>query len=193
MFRKKKELTEEEKRERRAKRILRFFKDLTFSVVMFALAVVFWWKVMIPNGGHAIIGSSMYPTYKTYAYAFGTKLSPEDEIQRGDIVIIKNVDPSFRGTVVKRIIGLPGETIEVKDGIAYINGEKLDEDYVNLSGKTLAKMEVEPITLGEEEYYYMGDNRVNSVDAREFGPAKREQIVEKIDTKKTIWNVLFHK
>ncbi len=193
MFRKKKELTEEEKRERRAKRILRIFKDLTFSVVMFALAVVFWWKVMIPNGGHAIIGSSMYPTYKTYAYAFGTKLSSEDEIQRGDIVIIKNVDPSFRGTVVKRIIGLPGETIEVKDGIAYINGEKLDEDYVNLSGKTLAKMDVEPITLGEDEYYYMGDNRVNSVDAREFGPAKREQIAEKIDTKKTIWNVLFHK
>ena len=193
MFRKKKELTEEEKRERRAKRILRFFKDLTFSVVMFALAVVFWWKVMIPNGGHAIIGSSMYPTYKTYAYAFGTKLSPEDEIQRGDIVIIRNVDPSFRGTVVKRIIGLPGETIEVKDGIAYINGEKLDEDYVNLSGKTLAKMDVESITLGEDEYYYMGDNRVNSVDAREFGPAKREQITEKMDTKKTIWNVLFHK
>lgn len=193
MVRKKKRLTEEEKRERRAKRILRFFKDLAFSVVMFVLVMVFWYKVMIPNGGHAIIGSSMYPTYKTYAYAFGNKLSPEDEIHRGDIVIIKDVDPNFKGTVVKRIIGLPGETVEVKGGVAYVNGEKLDENYINLSGNVLSKMETDPIVLGEDEYFYLGDNRVNSVDAREYGPAKREQILERMDANKNIWNVLFHK
>lgn len=69
---------------------------------------------------------------------------------------------------IKRIIGLPGETVQIIDGYVYINGEKLDEDYglevMNNPGNA-----ANPITLGEDEYFVLGDNRNRSADSRETG------------------------
>lgn len=79
---------------------------------------------------------------------------------------------------IKRIIGLPGETVQIVDGTIYINGEVLDESY----GREVMKnsgMAAEPITLGEDEYFVLGDNRNDSTDSRDpsVGKIKRNQII----------------
>lgn len=79
---------------------------------------------------------------------------------------------------IKRIIGLPGETVQVKDGYVYIDGEKLDEHYGNelMQDPGIA---AEPITLGDDEYFVLGDNRNHSSDSRSesVGLIKREDLV----------------
>lgn len=67
---------------------------------------------------------------------------------------------------IKRIIGLPGETVQVTDGEVYINGQKLDENYGNEAMQD-SGIAGEPITLGEDEYFVLGDNRNHSADSRD--------------------------
>lgn len=81
---------------------------------------------------------------------------------------------------IKRIIGLPGETVQVIDGMVYINGELLDESY----GKEVmnsAGVALNPIELGEDEYFVLGDNRNNSSDSRDpsVGNIQKDQIIGK--------------
>ena len=75
--------------------------------------------------------------------------------------------------LIKRVIGLPGETVSIKDGKVHINGEVLEEDVYAQSGYTSA---MQPVTLGENEYFVLGDNRDNSKDSRYFGPVKMADI-----------------
>lgn len=77
---------------------------------------------------------------------------------------------------VKRVIGLPGETIAIEEGAVLINGEPLDEPYLDPK-HTRRKGNMEPRTLGEDEYFVMGDNRDSSNDSRRIGPLKRGMIV----------------
>lgn len=79
---------------------------------------------------------------------------------------------------IKRIIGLPGETVQILDGYVYINGEKLNENY----GREVMEeggLATEPIVLGEDEYFVLGDNRNHSSDSREpsVGVLKREELI----------------
>lgn len=76
---------------------------------------------------------------------------------------------------IKRIIGLPGETVEIRDGEIYINGENLKEDYGS-TPTDYAGIAEEPVVLGEDEYFVLGDNRAGSKDSRDIGPVKRENI-----------------
>lgn len=79
---------------------------------------------------------------------------------------------------IKRIIGMPGETVQVLDGYVYINGEKLDESY-GLEVMVDPGIAKEPIELGEDEYFVLGDNRNNSSDSRspDVGIIKKEDMV----------------
>ncbi|MCR5609842.1 MAG: signal peptidase I [Lachnospiraceae bacterium] len=107
---------------------------------------------------------SMENTVMTRDRLFGNRLAYMfSEPQRGDIIIFKypgNVEINY----IKRIIGLPGETVEIVDGITYINGEPLDEEDYIKDGVMTGNFG--PYNVPEDSYFVMGDNRENSNDSR---------------------------
>ncbi|HIU08812.1 MAG TPA: signal peptidase I [Candidatus Limiplasma pullistercoris] len=113
-------------------------------------------------------GESMCDTLQNGEIMLVTK--PEyltGDPQRGDVVICKY--PGRTENFVKRVMGIPGDVIEIRSNVVYRNGEALDEPYLtperNDNGFSMA-----PFTLGEDEYFVMGDNRDNSHDSRNYYP-----------------------
>ena len=105
--------------------------------------------------------------------------------QRGDIIVFrypKNPQEFF----IKRVIGLPGEKVQIKDGGVYIINKKnpdgiaLDEPYLTSGVKTYGYSDNEITSLGDNEYYVMGDNRGSSKDSRSFGPVNKSFIIGKV-------------
>ena len=93
---------------------------------------------------------------------------------RGDVVIISADFQPEVGALVKRIIGLPGETIECKGGVVYIDGKPIEEPYVQGTTYDFAA------TVPEGFYFVMGDNRQGSSDSRVFGPVPRQDIIGRV-------------
>jgi signal peptidase I len=93
---------------------------------------------------------------------------------RSDIVVIKR--PEMEELLVKRIIGLPGETVEIRDGYVFINDRRLPEPFPHEQ----YPQNIPAYTLGPVEYYVLGDNRGNSNDSRAFGPILREDILGRV-------------
>lgn len=144
-------------------------------VVALVISVVLYLFIMTP---HEVIGSSMYPTYKDGEYLMANKVVYKlSEPKRGDVIIFKYSDTQ---DFIKRIIGLPGEQVMLKDGQIYINGTLLDESgYLDSSvysngGDYLH--EGETITVPDGEYFVCGDNRQHSSDSRTFGPIAKSEI-----------------
>ena len=100
--------------------------------------------------------------------------------ERYDVVVFElKEEPDVH--YIKRIIGLPGETVQIIDGIVHINGEPLTDDVYCSEKINNAYMAQNPVVLGENEYFMMGDNRNRSKDSRaaEVGPVNRSQFVGK--------------
>jgi signal peptidase I len=97
-----------------------------------------------------------------------------DKLERGDIVLFYNPD-DHRGRYIKRVIGLPNEVIEIREGTVMINGVTLPEPYIE-SRLNLAHRSTDKIQLPADRYFVMGDNRDNSADSRIFGPIDRQLI-----------------
>jgi signal peptidase I len=129
-----------------------------------------------------IQGSSMYPTLEDQSSGFSNLLGKEtSSINRFDVVIIQIKNENMR--IVKRVIGLPGETVFYQNGKLYINGEYTQEDFLD---KTYVDQyqgtfmtDVTPVTLGADEYYCLGDNRPHSTDSRYYGSFKAQDIASK--------------
>lgn len=143
--------------------------------------------IIKPN---VVSGRSMYPVLQTDDRGFSNVLALATEgVERGDIVTANMVNEEDGKTysVVKRVIGLPGETIECRDEKVCINGKELDEsqyldesfakEWYNTNG--YFNDSFGPVTLKEDEYFLMGDNRPISMDSRETGPVKKEDILAK--------------
>ena len=127
---------------------------ICFAVIINTFVLV---NAKIPSG-------SMENTVMTGDRIFGTRLSYKNaEPERGDIVIFKYPDDESQ-LFIKRVIGLPGETLEVKSGLVYINGSEapLDEPYV----KEEPLGDYGSVLIPEGAYFMMGDNRNNSRDSR---------------------------
>lgn len=95
-------------------------------------------------------------------------------VDRFDVVALKVEETGDQW--IKRIIGLPNETIEVKNGKLYINGEYMEEPFLS---EGVITNDFSAITLGEDEYFVMGDNRMNSMDSRVHGPFPKSAILGK--------------
>lgn len=116
---------------------------------------------------------SMLPTLDPGDRIFVDRLSWRSvaELARGDVVVFRAWDEDK--LYVKRVIGLPGDTLAMQDGDVFINGERLDEPYLVQHAD-----ESKPVTtLGADEFFVMGDNRPSSADSRLHGPVKRSAIV----------------
>ncbi|MBS4224307.1 signal peptidase I [Lederbergia citrea] len=130
-------------------------------------------------------GASMEPTLHDREKIIVSKtISWMGEVQRGDIVIIKDKDS--KTNYVKRVIGLPGDILEMKDDELFINHELVMEPYLNANKKTAENKggklteDFGPLTVPEKQYFVMGDNRLRSSDSRnQLGFIESERMIGK--------------
>ena len=130
----------------------------------------------------AMIGSSMEVTLSDGDDVIINKFSYYfHDPQRYDVVVFKQSGKEHSYYNIKRIIGLPGETVQIKDGQVYINNERLDEP-VNVDVMEIGGLAEEPIALEENEYFVLGDNRNNSEDSRfaNIGNIVSQDIIGKV-------------
>jgi len=100
-------------------------------------------------------------------------------LKRGQIVVFFKSSSRDEDALIKRVIGLPGDTIELRAGAVLVNGALLDEPYVN-GATTECSDTCGLLLLGPDQYFVLGDNRSNSLDSRVFGPIPASQIVGRV-------------
>ena len=131
-------------------------------VCLFAFVFVWYFGQRV-----AVVGDSMSPILSNGDVTLVNRIVYDATApKRGDIIVFKPKGNENSHYYIKRIIGLPGETVQIHDGNIYINGKQLKEDYGReaIRNPGLAS---EAVTLGEDEYFVLGDNRNNSADSRE--------------------------
>ena len=161
---------------------------MTIALAVVAVLAIKAWVV----NPYRIPSSSMEPTLHCARPGQGCQAARSDRVlanrfvyhfsdpERGDIVVFETtpeadqICPGPGGVFVKRLIGVPGDTIEVRDGQLYVNGVPQPEPYVN---GTDAGEDVAPVTVGAGQYYMMGDNRYESCDSRRWGTVPRENLI----------------
>lgn len=145
------------------------------KVVLISLAIIIPIRLFLVQPFY-VEGASMEPNFHDSEYLVINEISYRfQKPVRGEVVIFKSPADS-RVYFIKRVIGLPGEKIELSEGRVYINGKELKEDYIaHFSSEDDAK-----VTLGPNEYYVLGDNRTNSHDSRRFGPIDKGRIIGKV-------------
>jgi len=120
-----------------------------------------------------VYGQSMEPNLHTDQRLVVEKISYRlHSPRRGDVVVL-HLPGHSRELLIKRVIGLPGETVEIRDGVVYINGKPLDEPYVTYRSTE----NYEPRVIPPLSVFVLGDNRAASNDSRVFGPVRIEDIV----------------
>jgi len=161
-----------------------WIKTLVISFVIVYLIQAFIFSLAIVNG------SSMEPTLFNKQWLFSNKIiyyisSPKT----GEIVVLNNPNKAMNPTekyFVKRVVGQPGDTIEIADGKLYRNGQLIEEKYIDSVIEGDAQIKV---VVPEGMYYVMGDNRKlnRSNDSRSFGAIAKKEIVGRIDAK--LWPI----
>jgi len=144
-------------------------------VIAFAIVVFIYLFVASP---HEVIGRSMEDSFWDGEYLLADKITIHfKEPQRGDVIIFKQTDTA---DYIKRIIGLPDDTVEVRDGSFFVNGQSLDESgYLDSGvytegGSFLSEGDVFTVPVGK--LFVAGDNRQHSSDSRSFGPVNYDNI-----------------
>lgn len=154
-----------------------FFLDV-IEVIVFAIAIFLFIYLLVMQP-HKIKGDSMQPNYPNGEYLLTDKITYRfNEPSRGDVVVFEA--PGTDGDeYIKRIIGLPGETVKVEGGKVYINNNVLVESYLSStlytsSGAFLS--EGKEVTVPQNNYIVLGDNRTASSDSRSWGLVSKDKI-----------------
>jgi signal peptidase I len=159
-----------------------------------AIAIVLAIKAWVVNP-YRIPSSSMEPTLHCARPGNGCMASFSDRVlanrvvyhfrspHRGDVIVFDTppeaaIKCGAGGTYVKRLIGLPGETWEERNGYVYIDGKRLNEPYVHDTRRDTRTLPPRRIAAGH--YFFMGDNRSQSCDSREWGSVPRENLIGKV-------------
>src|SRR5271163_1210283 len=140
-----------------------WLRDLMLSCLIAVLVILFLYRPV------KVEGTSMMPSLfdqerlfiNQFTYKFGI-----GDIKRGDTVVFwfpKDPTKSY----IKRVIGIPGDTVLLADGVVYVNGKRLNESYVPAEYRDFDSRP--PVSIGADEYFVMGDHRISSNDSRSWG------------------------
>ncbi|OGY64520.1 MAG: signal peptidase I [Candidatus Harrisonbacteria bacterium RIFCSPLOWO2_02_FULL_41_13b] len=143
------------------------------EVVVIALVTVFIIRSFLVQP-FLVNGASMEPNFEDGNYLLVDEISYRFAApRRGEVVVFRY--PNDRSVFfIKRLVGLPGERLVIRDGKIYIEGKELSEEYLGPTPHTEGKISV---NLGKDEYFVLGDNRSYSFDSRNWGPIQREDII----------------
>jgi signal peptidase I len=143
-------------------------------VLVVAVAIVLFKFILLPI---RVDGPSMLPTYKHGAVNFVNRLAYwRSEPKRGDIVAVRYSGRSMM--LMKRVVALPGETVEFINGQLFVNGQPMAEPYVKYDCDWTARRE--HYQLATDEYYVVGDNRSMPIDMHYQGAAQRKRILGRV-------------
>ena len=146
---------------------MKVIKEVIPYIVIVVVVVLIRTFIITPV---RVDGDSMKNTLKNGDILLLYKLS---SINRFDIIVLDEEKDNEK--IIKRVIGLPGETVAIKKGKIYINDKVIDDEYAY--GET---SDFDKVTLSDDEYFILGDNRLISKDSRYFGPIKVKEIKGKI-------------
>jgi len=165
----------------RLKKTLEFVWEMT-KITCISLVIILPIRYFLIQPFY-VKGASMEPNFYDHEYLIIDEITYRfNEPKRGDIIVFKYPkDP--RQFFIKRVIGLPGETVKIKDGLIFItsvDGQEnvLSEDYLPSDIENVLPVSgYGEVVLNTDEYYLMGDNRDQSLDSRVFGPVKADYII----------------
>jgi signal peptidase I len=153
-----------------------FRQTLREIVETILLIGVIYTLVNLACARFVVEGPSMQPNFHTGQFLVVSRVNYMlADPQRGDVAVF-HYPNNPQEDYIKRVIGLPGDTVEIRDTFVYVNGVQLDEPYIN-EPCTASSCRNNTWELGTDEYFMMGDNRNHSSDSRAFGAVNRQFIV----------------
>ena len=144
--------------------------QMTWALLGTILGPLTWGRIRV-------VGDSMLPALADGQYVLLCRGPPHrNRPRRGDIVVLRHQAWRHQ-TYIKRVVGLPNEDLRLDNGRVYVDGVRLEETYLRCPGSLGRAGEW---WMGSDEYFVMGDNRLNSQDSRAFGPVAATQIVGRV-------------
>jgi signal peptidase I len=161
--------TEEQPRSQARSALREIVETVLFTLLIYILVRTFLFE------NYRVVGRSMEPTLQNDQFLVVSKLAYRlHQPQRGDIIVFRDPRDETR-KLIKRIIGLPGDVVEIDNGTVIVNGHPLDEPYIESPGRYSEA----PQTIPEGQYFVLGDNRNNSSDSHAWGTLPKDLIVGK--------------
>lgn len=149
----------------------------TVKVVVVSLAIILPVRFFLIQPFY-VEGASMEPTFQEHEYLIIDEITYRfNDPQRGEVVVFRNPQ-NVRQFYIKRIIGLPGDTVKIVQGTVFINGVEIDEKYIESSNQSSDSYP--ETTLEEGEFFVMGDNRANSLDSRYLGSVNERYLIGRV-------------
>lgn len=165
------------------KNALKFIFE-TLKIIVISLAIIIPIRYFLIQPFY-VKGASMEPNFHDYEYLIIDEISYRfNTPERGEVIVFRYPN-NPQDYFIKRVIGLPGETVEIKGGRVYIKNDEnpkgflLLEKYLSDDSSTYSMRE-NKLTLSEDEYYVLGDNRTASKDSRTFGAVNRSFIIGRV-------------